>query len=303
MLSTTLVGLSIVLGIPGVNADSTMTYIYNAPESVLDKRYDYQWAILETALRKTVPTHGAYRMVKSEFMTESRQIDELVRASGRLTVMYLDTTPELEKKLVPIRIPVDRNLVGYRVLLIRKSDRQKFAAVKSLDDLRTFSFGQGLGWVDVNILRANKFRVVTGSNYDGLFDMLVHQRFDAFPRGADEITDEYESRKASMPALHIESDILIYYPLPMYFWFANTDEGRLMAARVEEGMRMMLDDGTYDNIFEEYQRENIDMLRLGQRRLFKLHNPLLVPETPLQDKRLWFDLKADAMREKHAQEN
>jgi hypothetical protein len=28
-----------------VTADTVMTYIYNAPESPLDKRYEYQWTI------------------------------------------------------------------------------------------------------------------------------------------------------------------------------------------------------------------------------------------------------------------
>ncbi len=49
-------------------------------------------------------------------------------------------------------------------------------SVESLDDLRTFAFGLGLGWVDVGILKSNGFRVVTGSSYEGLFEMLVAGR-------------------------------------------------------------------------------------------------------------------------------
>src|SRR5436305_9392017 len=112
-----------------------MTYIYNGPESQLDKRYEYHWEILKTALEKTTEKYGAYRMVPSGSMSERRQEQELKSASGKLTIMYLDTTPEREKALIPIRIPVDKNLVGCRVFLIRKEDQPKFDAVKTIDDL------------------------------------------------------------------------------------------------------------------------------------------------------------------------
>jgi ABC-type amino acid transport substrate-binding protein len=133
-----------------------------------------------------------------------------------------------------------------------------------------------------------------------LFEMLANKRFDAFPRGVVEVLEEYDTRKNTLPDLYIEPSILLYYPLPMYFWFSKTDEGRRMAARVEEGMWMMIRDGSYDRIFEQYQGYKIKKLKLGQRKLFKIGNPLLVPETPFKDKRLWFDL--DAYQARHGNE-
>lgn len=265
-----------------------MTYVYHAPESSLDVRYLYHWEILRTALERTTPKWGAYRMVPSGFMTERRQAFELKNATGKLSVMYLSTTPDFEQHLIPIRIPVDKNLGGYCVFLIRRNDQQRFANVRSLDDLRQFTYGLGLGWIDVDILKANGLRVVTGSSYDGLFEMLVNRRFDVFLRAATEVLDEYAQRKETMP-LAIEESIILYYPLPMYFWFPKTDEGRRLAARAEEGMRMMIADGTYDRIFDKYQRQKIERLRLKERRIFKIANPFLGPETPFADKRLWFD--------------
>jgi ABC-type amino acid transport substrate-binding protein len=273
----------------GGNAQPVMTYIYHAPESSLDVRYLYHWEILRTALERTTPKWGAYRMVKSGFMTEQRQAFELKNATGKLTVMYLSTTPDFEKTLIPIRIPVDKNLGGYCVFLIRNDEQQRFASVRSIDDLRRFSYGLGLGWIDVGILKASGFNVVTGSSYDGLFEMLVNKRFDIFLRAATEVLDEYEQRKKALPVLHIEDNILFYYPLPMYFWFSKTAEGRRLAARAEEGMRMMIADGTYDRIFDKYQRHKIEQLRLKERKIFRIGNPFLGPETPFSDKRLWFD--------------
>jgi hypothetical protein len=277
------------LALPATAEGGAMTYVYDAPESDLDVRYEYHWEILRTALEKTAARWGPYRLLPSERMAESRQVFELERATGKLTVMYLSTTPELERKLLPVRIPVDRNLGGYCVLLIRREDRERFAAVRTVDDLRRFKFGLGLGWIDVDILRANGFEVVSGTSYEGLFEMLVHRRFDVFLRAATEVLDEYAQRKDRLPELLIEDRIVFYYPLPMYFWFSRTDAGRRLAARAEEGMRQMIADGSYDVIFDRFQRRKIEALRLKERRILRIPNPLLGPETPFADKRLWFD--------------
>jgi ABC-type amino acid transport substrate-binding protein len=282
-----LASVFLVLLISGTPAP--MEYIYHPPESPNDVRYVYHWEILRTALDRTKDKWGPYRMVPSEFMTERRQAFELKHATGKLTVMYLSTTPDFERTLIPIRIPVDKNLGGYCVFLIRKEDKARFANIQSLDDLRKFRFGLGLGWIDVDVLRANHFDVVTASSYEGLFEMLVQKRFDICLRASLEVLAEYDRRKAHLPDLYIEDSILFYYPLPMYFWFPKTAEGRRLAARAEEGMRMMIADGTYDRIFDKYQRWKIERLHLKQRKIFSIPNPNVGPETPLGDKRLWFN--------------
>lgn len=266
-----------------------MRYVHNAPESAADRRYDYQWKILETALEETRAEDGPYELRAAESMTEPRQRFELANATGRLTVMYLGTTEEMERTLVPIRIPVDRNLGGYCVLLIHQARQPDFARVRTLDDLRKFSFGLGLGWLDVDILRASGLRVVTGSSYEGLFEMLENDRFDAFVRASVEVLDEYAPRHAHLPDLAIEQSLVLYYPMPMYFWFPPTAEGRRLADRAERGMRRMIGDGSYDRLFAQYQDRKIRALDLGRRRTIRIDNPLLPRATPFADRRLWFD--------------
>jgi hypothetical protein len=276
-----------------VNAEETvMQYIYNAPESDTDVRYSFQWTILRTALERTREKWGAYHMQPSRRMTEERQAHEIQHASGELTVMYLSPTPAYEKMMTPVRIPVDKNASGYFVFLIRKENQACLDTVQTLSELRDFRCGLGKGWVDVGIMQSQGFTIVTGSNYNGLFEMLMAKRFTIFPRSIVEIIGEYEARKEKMPELHIEERLLFYYPLPMYFWFAKTTEGKRLADRVEEGMRAMIADGTYDRIFDEHFRKNIERLQLNKRRLLVIENPNLGPETPLDDQRIWFDINS-----------
>jgi hypothetical protein len=280
---------SLFVHAPRAAAQEPMRYIYDSPESKLDKRYEYHWEILRTALERTQGRYGTYVMEKSVSMPEQRQSFELKHATGKLTVMYLGTNPEFERDLIPIRIPVDKNLGGYCVFLIRKDEQSRFDAIRTLEDLKRFTYGLGLGWIDVEILRHNGFKVVTGSDYDGLFSMLANGRFDIFLRATVEVLDEVAQRIDKMPDLSIEQNLLLYYPLPMYFWFSKTPEGERLASRAREGMLAMIQDGTYDRIFFKYQKSKIDRLDLRHRKLFRIENPFLVPETPFADRRLWFD--------------
>ena len=265
-----------------------MRYVHNGPESPSDARYDYHWHILRVALEKTKAEYGPYEIASAPAMTERRQVSQLRSGSGTINILILGPTAEMERDLLPIRIPVDKNLNGYNLLLVRSERLADLASARTLEDLRRLKIGLGQGWIDVDILRANGLNVVTGSSYDGLFDMLDNGRFDAFQRSAIEILDELAVRKDRMPDLVIEPTLCIFYPLPMYFWFSRSPAGERLAARVEKGMWMMLADGTYDQIFSAYQDHKIRELKLAERRILRLENPQLRMQ-PSFDKRLWFD--------------
>lgn len=260
--------------------DGPMTYIYNGPESGSDIRYRYHWSVLRAALDATANKWGAYTLRPSPFMNESRQIVEMQSARGLINTMVLDTTAELERRLLPVRIPVDKGLLGYRVFLIRKTDQGNFSKVQTLDDLRQFRIGQGSDWSDTSIFRAAGFTVITGHTYEGLFSMLEAGRFDAFGRGVTEVLPELAGFRVRAPSMTVERNLLLYYPMPVYFWFPKTEDGARRAERVEEGMRIILAQGTLDKLFMAEYAVTLKRLNLRDRRLLKMENPLLPNGNP-----------------------
>ena len=86
----------------------------------------------------------------------------------------------------------------------------------------------------------------------------------------------------------IESELLLYYPLPVYFWFARTDEGRMRARRVEEGMHTLIADGTLDRLFAEEYAATIEQLGLERRRMLMIANPHLSSNHPFDKAAYWF---------------
>lgn len=266
------------------------TLTYPLTSDGIDSRYDYDWAVLRAALEKTVPGFGPFEQRQSPVaMSPSRVVQEMSTPSGRVNIFVRASSPELETQFLPIRLPVDRGLLGYRLLLIRQADRTRFSQVKTVADLRPLRAGVGQGWADIAILQDAGIGVVEGSNYAGLFAMLAAGRFDFFSRSADEALREIDERHASYPQMEIEATLLLHYPLPRYFFLRRDAEGALLAQRIETGMEMMIRDGSLNALFQRYKGDIITSAALRQRRVIKLANPRLTPQTPLARAELWFN--------------
>ncbi|RFP10883.1 MULTISPECIES: ABC transporter substrate-binding protein [unclassified Duganella] len=256
----------------------------------IDSRYDYDWAVLRAALEKTAPRHGVFEQHQSKVaMSPARVVQEMSSPSGRINIFVRATSPELEHEFLPVRLPVDRGLLGYRLLLIRGADQQRFAGIKSVADLRRLRAGLGQGWADIPVFEKAGVPVVEGSSYDGLFAMLEADRFDFYSRSADEALREFQERSASHPQMAVEQTLLLHYPLPRYFFLRRDAEGRLLAKRIETGMEMMIKDGTLNTLFQRYKADLIKNTAMHKRRVINLANPKLTPQTPLARSELWFN--------------
>ena len=274
-----------VLALPAA-ARAQMEYVYGTIHP-LDGKDDYVHALLDEALTRTSAKYGPFVLRPVQEMPRNRQIRALESETGTINLAILGTAHGICEVLRPILIPVDKGLVGYRLLFIRALRQERFDAVRAPGDLKAISFGQNFTWDDVDILRANGITVQTGEDFEGLFQMLRSGRFDALPRGVGEIGREYAEHAPAYPDLRIERDLLIHYPLPVYFWFSRSPRGEALAARLEEGLRSMVADGGYDAIFWKYNRAAVQELDLAHRRMLQLDNPLLPADTPLSDARLW----------------
>jgi len=256
----------------------------------IDSRYDYDWAVLRAALEKTTPRYGVFEQHQSDVaMSPPRVVQEMTSPSGRINIFVRATSPELERQFLPVRLPVDRGLLGYRLLLIRAADQQRFSRVKTVADLRHLRAGLGQGWADVPIFEKAGVPVIEGSSYDGLFAMLEADRFDFYSRSADEALREFQERHAAHPQMAVEQTLLLHYPLPRYFFVRRDAEGKLLAKRVEAGMEMMIKDGTLDTLFQRYKGDLIKTTAMHKRRVIHLANPNLTPQTPLARGELWFN--------------
>ncbi|HKQ31499.1 MAG TPA: hypothetical protein VJS66_09455 [Burkholderiales bacterium] len=263
--------------------------VYPRADSVNDSRYTYDYELLRLALEKTRAEFGPYELRQSAApMNQARAAEEIVSGSGSVNIFVRSTSIEHETAMLPIRIPVEKGLFSYRVFLIRADAQPRFAAVRTLDDLRKYSVGSFTTWADTNILRHGGFKVVTGDNYEGLFRMLIAGRFDFFSRSVDEAYREYDERKQLLPELKVEETLLLYFPSTRYFFVQRSAAGERLAQRVEQGLNGMIADGSFDAHFQKYKGPMIKRAHLEKRKLFRIPNPHLSVQTPLNRRELWY---------------
>lgn len=255
--------------------------IYPRAQTATDTRSAYPIALLRHAITQTGNTHTL--KPSAEDMQQGRAFRLLGEGRG-IDIVWSMTSREREKNYLPIRIPIFKGLIGWRLLLIRANDQAAFSALASLAPLKKMTAGQGHDWPDTTILIKNGFNVSGVSDYTSLFKMLKQGRIDYFPRSIIEIWDEVKSDGAN--GLAVEQSIVLRYPTAYYYFVHKTNVA--LAKIIEEGLEKSLADGSFDALFRQYNQDAIQRARLNERIIYELPNPELPAETPLRRKELWF---------------
>lgn len=228
-----------------------------------------------------------YRLqIDNTIVTQARNIDDV--ATGRSDLLWAATNQDMENKLLPVRIPLYKGLLGHRIFIINPASQARFDRVKSYEDLKQFTFGQGTTWADSDILASNGLKVVRANKYQSLFYMVDGGRFDAFPRGVQEPWQELETN-SNLP-LAVEKRIMLVYRMPFYLFTGK--QNQKLAADLESGLNRAIADGSFDKIFynDPMVKSVLEKANLEQRLVFSLDNPTLPKETPLDRPELWLDI-------------
>lgn len=245
----------------------------------------YYEDLLQLALDKTEAEYGPCRVtVPENYKPQVRRYLDLERKTGA-DIIDATATPERSERFRAVPVPLLKGLMGYRLFFIRESDKEAFSNIQSLDDLRAFRAGQGESWFDATLLKAHDIPVVTAPKYESLFRMLQAERFDFFPRGAQEILDEQANFDTE--GLIIEPDLLLAYPSPVYFYVHKDNVA--LADRVETGLRRAVDDGSFDRFFNGHPmiREVFTELNLFERTTLYLCHPHHQDPALLQQPDAW----------------
>lgn len=241
----------------------------------------YPLAMLQLALDKA---GSPLRIAPSRHPMEQQRALLNLEQGTAVDVVWTMTSIEHEQRLLPVRIPLDKGLYGWRIGFLRKDRRELLRGVGSLDALRQLRAGQGHDWPDTQILRSHDLPVEVSASYDSLFLMLRAGRFDYFPRSVLEAHDELAHISAG--DLVLDRHLALHYPTALYFFFSR--ERPELAETVSTGLERALSDGSFERLFQRYHAADLARARLAQRQVIELSNPLLPAQTPLQRRELWY---------------
>lgn len=256
---------------------------YPRPMALVDPHGDYILELLQQALKN----YGArYQLAPSAArMQQARAIYEMTNDTGGIDLLWTMSTDDREAQLIPIRIPIDKGLIGWRIPLVSGKNSKLLSHVRTGNDLAAYRAGQEHDWPDVPILKSNGLPVITSTSYEPLFSMLEAGRFDYFPRSIFEIWNEYASHPKHH--LHIDESIILHYPSAYYFFV--TRRHPRFAEDLRNGLEEMIKSGDFERIFQKYHHASIKNANIRQRVVIELHNPLLNPDRlPRNRNELWY---------------
>jgi hypothetical protein len=284
VLSTLLGALALVAGCgPALALDVVR---FPRPSSDHDARRMYGKLLLLEALKRTEGAYGPFKLEETETAMERRRLLLELQDGTRVNVTSNAANPEWLRELKAVMVPIDMGLQSWRIALLRKSTQARVDALRTPEELKQLRFGVASAWVTRAALEESGFTTVTGDNYDGLFGMLLVQRFDLFPRGVNEVFLEYDQRKADNPELAIEQRYLLHDRIPSLFFVSPT--APRLAERIAAGMEAMVKDGTLRRFMLSYYGSMLKRAQLCSRIVVELPNPPLPPELAAR-KELWFD--------------
>ncbi|MCM2679979.1 transporter substrate-binding domain-containing protein [Echinimonas agarilytica] len=226
-------------------------------------------------------TEKEYGHAEAQFSGTEMSEQQGLRAlfSGQIDIAFLPTSTQREFSFKAVKVPLLQGMLGYRLLLTHSEHNDKFAGISSLQDLKNNAVaGFGLHWEDLRILYRNRIPVIASAGYQDLFAMLATSQIDYLPRGLNEIYIEIEQQSDRYSDLMINSDIALYYPFPRYFFVNRSNEG--LARRLEKGLDMAIEDGSFKAIFEKHFSDVIQRVQSQSRHLIELQNPFLPDDLP-----------------------
>lgn len=256
-----------------------ITYPKQPIEDSIHVKYTIE--LLKLALEKT---GVRFEINPTDEITLQSKAFNLLSNNRSINIVWSMTNEQREADFLPIRVPIFKGLIGWRVLLVEPNMLPKLER----SNLREHSVVQGMDWPDTKILQANGFNVVNATNYDEAFMIMHRSQAGMFPRSVIEVIAEMADDNLRRD-LMIEPNYVLQYPAAMYFFVNKRD--KILARLLEQGFAKAIADGTFDALFNATYLPVLEELKVSQRTLVKLTNPLLPLETPLFEEHLWYQVQ------------
>lgn len=268
-----LLPLLFILGTPAQAAEPLVVSV-KKPELKNNNIHLTEVDIIKLALEKTSAQDGPFEIREIPSMNRARTLSALANnAYPNLAMMMSYDDEILEQDLLTyIDIPIDFGANSYRICLMRQDLKAELAKVSSLEDLRKYTFGAGIGWLDVKILRYNDFKVIEQNSTQNIVRMTKAGRVDLFCRGFSEIFFELQ-HDLETTGLAYDETFALYYPLPK-FLFLHKSSGKAYD-RIKRGLEIADHDGSLKKLWFFHNQVGIDKSKLKTRKIFRLKNPFI----------------------------
>ncbi|PKI16488.1 hypothetical protein [Colwellia sp. 12G3] len=263
-----------------------------APRAKIDPVYDYFIELTRLVLSKSEHLYPKSKLVfvAHDDVTQGRSL--MLLEDNYVDILWTGTNARRELRYLPVRIPLFRGLLGYRVLLIRQEDKEKFLQIKAPEQLKKLNACQGAHWPDSDILEANGYLVSRVVHFNAMFKMLAKKRCDYFPRAIFEGYAEQRITMQKYPNVILMDELILHYNFPIYYFVEKNNT--VLAKRLDSGLKTALDDGSLMNLMRTHRvsKHLFPLEKWQGKRYFELSNDILGSDLSLKNQQFWLNLKA-----------
>lgn len=244
------------------------------PELVNNQQQLTEADIIKLALEKTQASYGPFELRPIPPMNRARTLSALSNNIYPNLVMMMSYDDEIvaQNPYQYINIPIDFGANSYRICFVRSELKPTLKNINSVEQLKAYTFGAGIGWLDIKILRHHGFKVIEQTNVRNLMRMTKAGRIDLFCRGFNEIFTEMKNEPETNGLSYDESFVL-YYPLPK-FLFAHASNQAILS-RIEQGLQIAEKDGSLKKLWLTQNQQNITASHFSKRKILRLTNPYI----------------------------
>lgn len=252
---------------------------------------DFKYRLLELVLKRS---GRPFALGLSEVVVAQDEavaaLEQDVASSSRnpfaLSVGVYGAGVDVNRRLLPVPIPVTGGILGLRSGWTHRSQIARLATIRTRQDLGDIVLLQGLGWSDVDIFDAAGLRTFTARSED-LFRLVDHQRVQLFPRGIAELEREAQLMASSTSDTALDPHLVLAYPFAGFFYVSPDNQP--LADAIQTGFERAIADGSYQRLVEEliftpWLRRT---LVLKNRRVIVLANPVAADVLSAVDSRHW----------------
>lgn len=250
-------------------------------------RQDYEREVLMAVLKSTEKKYGQWHVTETKTAYPGNEESQVFTTKNHDVFVTIAGNQKFDnEEYIMIGKPISKNLLGYRIPIIKSKNKDKFNTAIQNSELKKLVHGIPETWGDAIIFRQNDYAVAEEGSFDDIFERLYKGNFDYTTFGANEVLSVYKNRAALYSDLVIEESLMFYYPFPLVFYI-NPKKTKL-AKRLSKGLDNIEKNKTLDSIFYSYYKDIIRDLQLNQRKIITLDNPLISEE--------FINLKPDLLR-------
>lgn len=225
---------------------------------------------VELAIQKAADKYPSYALKRAGEINKISAFKALTQVN-QLDIIVAALDAEAEKNSLPIYIPVDRGLLGFRTCLISPETQLIYNKIKTVNDLviQKLIFGVDQNWTDKKIMLRNKLPLLDAPNYQDLMKLLRQHKVKCVSRSVMDM----EASITAFPEFSPEKQIAFIYPFGKIIYV--NQHKKAVYKMLKYGLEKAVKDGSFYQLFNQHFAKELEKQNFYYRKILLLKNPIL----------------------------